>query len=751
MFSDETLLFPGSQPVPPARLLRLAAAFGAVIVATLALTGPALANGNDRRAAHSTAVATVKGGNNGTIKLDGEPLSGGHANHPHLACNLNVEFFGFDKGTNTADVVIEAQSPSGSGTVPVANGAPLHFTFTGQGAGGAFDVAKLYTLDTSGLSMHPQQGFHIKWSVSVNGGNAKHKVIWVQPCAAPGKPDLALDKNGPSTGAAGGTGTYTIDVKNVGATIAAGPITVTDVLPAGETATSVTSGADLTCALTGSGSGVTCTRAASLAPAASTSQIVVHVAYGPNVAGNLVNTARVAGVQGETNLANNVDTVKTVLAKTPSGGPCTENIFHNTQTPVAGATVAAGQLLTVVYSDETVIGNGTNGGKAPVLTVDGVVRNGDLTVAPTAGPDRFNYLLSYRLATNLPDGTHTVTIQAFDSDQNKPGGDCDIASWALTVRTPPPPAPDVSIVKNGPQVSVRPGARLTYTLTAANTGTVAATGVRILDPLPSGLSLVSVAGPGWTCIANLVDCTLAASLPVGGSSAITVVADLASSYTAGSIVNVATVRPDDVTPGDNTSTLITPVQQGGLSQPDLSVVKSGPTHAVRPGGLVHYTLTVRNTGTVPATGFTVTDPLAGGLGFVSASGAGFACSGPGVSCRYVDTLAPGDSATISVVTRLSSRYSAVSVANTAVVSPTDATPGDNTSSFSVPVQLPIAGPGLPTPTPISGGPEQPSTAPPPVTAIPFTGAPVGQLLILAGLLLIAGSAAGLRGMPRPQV
>src|SRR3954469_12071318 len=53
-------------------------------------------------------------GSNGTVKVDGQPFDAGLGNEPHLDCPFALEFYGFDAGTNPADVAFHAQPPSGA-------------------------------------------------------------------------------------------------------------------------------------------------------------------------------------------------------------------------------------------------------------------------------------------------------------------------------------------------------------------------------------------------------------------------------------------------------------------------------------------------------------------------------------------------------------------------------------------------------------------------------------------------------------
>jgi uncharacterized repeat protein (TIGR01451 family) len=153
----------------------------------------------------------------------------------------------------------------------------------------------------------------------------------------------------------------------------------------------------------------------------------------------------------------------------------------------------------------------------------------------------------------------------------------------------------------------------------------------------------------------------------------------------GSVTNTATVSspaavPDPVA-ANNTSSVTT-----NILAPDLAITKTHPgTFTVGVNGT--YTITVSNSaGSLPTSGtITVTDTLPAGLGYVSATGTGWACgfAAGTVTCATSATLAAGTSANPVTLT--------VSVASTAVPSVTNfatvsgggepaGTTGNNTAS-----------------------------------------------------------------------
>ena len=128
------------------------------------------------------------------------------------------------------------------------------------------------------------------------------------------EPDLTISKSHAGNFFQGQTGAqYTIAVTNTGAgAVAAGnPVTVTDTLPAGLTATAI-SGTGWTCTL----GTLTCTRGDALAAAASYPSITLTVNVAGNAPASVTNTATVSG-GGDINPANNTAGDPTTITQEP--------------------------------------------------------------------------------------------------------------------------------------------------------------------------------------------------------------------------------------------------------------------------------------------------------------------------------------------------------------------------------------------------------------------------------------------------
>jgi len=152
----------------PARLGAAVACAGALVVA---VAGPA-------RAQEDPA------GNNGTVKIDGVEFDSHPDNQPHVGCEFQVDFYGFDEGDFTADVTFEAYPPTAGGelltdVVDIGEDA----------AGGGVDLDASATYDLTdalaGIEPHPEQGWHVKLTVNAEGSQGadkKFKVFWVTGC-----------------------------------------------------------------------------------------------------------------------------------------------------------------------------------------------------------------------------------------------------------------------------------------------------------------------------------------------------------------------------------------------------------------------------------------------------------------------------------------------------------------------------------------------------------------------------------------
>nr|WP_242029057.1 isopeptide-forming domain-containing fimbrial protein [Coleofasciculus sp. FACHB-712] len=303
------------------------------------------------------------------------------------------------------------------------------------------------------------------------------------------------------------------------------------------------------------------------------------------------------------------------------------------------------------------------------VTVNGVpiITNIQLPAPPTAG-----FKLGFASSTGSLNNVHEI--------QN------------LKIITPPP---DLSITKiSGGNFTV--GQQGGYTLRVQNSPSAGPTiggtlanptnnPITVTDTLPDGLSYVSATGTNWSCSASgqVVTCTYSPNLVAEPGEVLPdiVLTVNVNSAAVPKVTNSAIVSTPGDDPNDpnnpngsnNTSSVDTTVIQ---PPPDLSIEKTHTGNFIV-GKQGVYTLSVRNSPTSGATTgtVTVTDTLATGLSFVSATGTNWSCSASGqvVSCTYTGgVVAPGENLP-AIVLRVNVDSAATgNITNSATVT----TPGD---------------------------------------------------------------------------
>lgn len=157
-------------------ILVSAAAVGAVAFTVIAGLG-------------SAGAASNPPGNNGTIKIDGEPFDDAPDNEPHVGCTFQVDFYGYDEGDLFADVLFEAQPPTGPVQVLLTDTVFIgEDDNSGGGSEAGLDASATYTLQFGDIEPHPIQGFHVYLTIHADGSqgaDVKHKVFWVTGCEGP--------------------------------------------------------------------------------------------------------------------------------------------------------------------------------------------------------------------------------------------------------------------------------------------------------------------------------------------------------------------------------------------------------------------------------------------------------------------------------------------------------------------------------------------------------------------------------------
>jgi uncharacterized repeat protein (TIGR01451 family) len=246
---------------------------------------------------------------------------------------------------------------------------------------------------------------------------------------------------------------------------------------------------------------------------------------------------------------------------------------------------------------------------------------------------------------------------------------------AILVKIGNPPPSDLSISKVGSPNPVSLGGNLTYTILVSNLGPSDALDVTVTDVVPAGVTFVSVTASQGSCSGTAtVTCTLG-KLSAAGTATITLIV---TPTTAGTITNTATVSGfiTDTSPGNNSATALTTVSGSA----DLSVSQSDAPDPVLVGGNLTYTVTATNNGPAGASGVTISDPLPGGVTFISASPSQGSCSGTATVSCALGALANGASATVIIVV---TPVSAGSLSNTVSVAAIEIDPAPANNSATV--------------------------------------------------------------------
>jgi hypothetical protein len=139
-------------------------------------------------------------GNNGTVKIDGVPFENLQNNEPHVGCQFEVTFWGYDEGDLWASATFDLHAPTKDGTLVTQK------AFIGEDpAGGGtdhdatIDVDLSQALFDSGVAPQPNQGYHVYMTVHADGSigaDVKHKVFWVQCSSYPPVPVTGQLTNG---------------------------------------------------------------------------------------------------------------------------------------------------------------------------------------------------------------------------------------------------------------------------------------------------------------------------------------------------------------------------------------------------------------------------------------------------------------------------------------------------------------------------------------------------------------------------
>ncbi|MEO6703940.1 MAG: hypothetical protein ABI140_20570, partial [Jatrophihabitantaceae bacterium] len=514
--------------------------------------------------------------------------------------------------------------------------------------------------------------------------------------------DLAISKTLSSAQLiAGAPASYSLSVTNLGPSSAAGPITVSDPLPAGTTFVSA-AGTGWTCdPITAGTVGATvhCTLPGPLAVGATPAAITVTVGIPSGQTAAVANTATVSSPTTDPNPANNTSTVSNTptvqadlqIQKRHLTSPFVAGQSADYQIDVHNA--GPSDAVNVVVHDSLPTGLSYHGYSSTdpwTCAAAGAVVSCALTGPLTAGTIT-SITLTVDLASDFVGPAVNTALVSSDTTDPVPANNSDTDNSAIST------VADLSIVKTD-SGTTNAGSGLSYQLAVHNGGPSAVAGpVTVSDSLPAGLSYVSATGTGWACGyasgTRLVSCTLAAGLAAGADAApITLATTVDSSLDASTIVNIAGVSSgttDSNLANNSSSDPVTITTSADLS---LTKVLSS-TPPVLAGTDATFVLSAHNAGPSDAVNVTVTDTLPANLSFDSYTGTGWNCvpSGQDVLCTRASIAAGATApditiqALVSASTPVTLPAGTATLVNNAAIS--SATPGTDTNP--PPVDVPV--------------------------------------------------------------
>lgn len=200
------------------------------------------------------------------------------------------------------------------------------------------------------------------------------------------------------------------------------------------------------------------------------------------------------------------------------------------------------------------------------------------------------------------------------------------------------------VTKTVDRSNVAPGDVITYTLTYGNTGTGDATGVAISDVLPQGTTFVDTTGNGVLFGSTVFWSPGSVSPGQTGTVTLRLRANqgLPTGATITNTAQISSVEAPIGVPSNGATVTVNPTP---LPSP-LSVTKQVDVASAAPGQSLNFLITIRNNGSTPAGGVTVTDPVPVGTTAVAASDGGVIAGG--VARWSLGTLAAGAARQVSL-------------------------------------------------------------------------------------------------------
>ena len=275
----------------------------------------------------------------------------------------------------------------------------------------------------------------------------------------------------------------------------------------------------------------------------------------------------------------------------------------------------------------------------------------------------------------------TNTAAVYATNQLDPDNTNDSDGADIFLRT----AADLNVGKTVDQVAPDEGGTVSYTITLANGGPGAATGISLADPLPAGVTFVAgtpsqgsyVEGTGVWTVGDLAS----------GTGATLTIPATVDAGTAGSVIsNSAAVSGlDQIDPDPANDTAVADILVGGT---ELALNKTVDTATPTEGQTVTYTVVVTNSGQNGGDNITVSDRLPAGVTYASST-ASQGSYNDGTGVWVVGNLVSGSQATLTISATVDAGTAGSVITNTASITAVDQgdpDPTNNTAAANITVQ-----------------------------------------------------------------
>jgi uncharacterized repeat protein (TIGR01451 family) len=303
------------------------------------------------------------------------------------------------------------------------------------------------------------------------------------------------------------------------------------------------------------------------------------------------------------------------------------------------------------------------------------------------------------LATGPYANTAQVNAQTETDADSTPGNSVGTEDDQKTVTPVPVPVADLNLSKTIDKNTPNVGDTVVFTVTLANDGPSGATGVSVLDQLPTGYTYVSHTTATGTYVSGTGIWTVG-TLANGASATLDITATVKATgvYTNTAQVRASGQKDPDSFPNNSVGT--EDDQASAAPTPnavaDLSLTKTVSNATPYVGSNITFTITVTNAGPSAATNVTVYDPLPSGYTYVSNT--------PAAGTSYDNTTGIWTIGTINasankVLTVTATVLATGTYANTARVETVDqtdpdSTPGNNLGEdddhTETPIPVPVA-------------------------------------------------------------